>query len=279
VALVSIARPMNVLMAAAATVLGFWLGRAVHPLRLPFLVTAAACATAFGNVVNDLRDVATDRISHPDRPLPSGALDMISAVAYALILASTALATGFSASTAHGVGVLAALGLLLVYALVLKGVPLAGNVTVALLVAYPLLHGALGGSVLGRLWIPALLAFLLNVSREIVKDMEDAAGDHAAGYRTSAVLPPGLLRAAVGVCSLAYAGLLFLPARLGHFGSAYVFVCAAVALPLHLWRAAVLFSPRYRERLRLVSGLLKWEMLAGLAALAADELIAGRGGL
>jgi geranylgeranylglycerol-phosphate geranylgeranyltransferase len=276
-ALVTIARPMNVLMAAVATLLGYWLGQADRILAMPLLVIATACATAFGNVVNDMRDVTTDRVSHPERPLPSGTLDMVSAAAYALILATTALASSYTASVSHGVGALTVLVVLLVYALLLKPLPLIGNLTIAMLVAFPLLYGAIGGASFHRLWIPASLAFLLNFSREVVKDIQDAAGDAAAGYRTSAVLPMGLLRTILAAISLLYLGLLFVPMMLGHFGVVYATICGLLVLPVHLWHSVLMLSPRYSGKLRTVSTLLKVEMLSGLAALAVDEAVRGSG--
>jgi geranylgeranylglycerol-phosphate geranylgeranyltransferase len=274
VLLLTVTRPANVLMAAAATGLGYWLGRhAGSPERLAFLVCAAALATGFGNVANDIRDVETDRVSHPARPLPSGLLDLRVAVVYAVVLAALALVCSYAVSPLHALATTVPLALLLTYAVVLKGVPLAGNVLVASLVAYPLLFGALGSAVFARLWVPAGLAFLLNLTREVVKDMQDAEGDRTAGLRTSAVLPENVLNGLLVAASVVYLCSLFLPTLLGYFGTAYAVVCVVAVLPLHLWRIIV-YSGKARPRpFALVSLLLKLEMLAGLAALALDELV------
>jgi len=70
-ALIKIVRPGNALMTGAAVLLGSWLARSAAPLVSLFLLVAAAMsAVGFGNVINDIVDIETDRVSHPDRPLP-----------------------------------------------------------------------------------------------------------------------------------------------------------------------------------------------------------------
>ncbi len=267
-ALLRLCRPTNVLMAAAATVLGCWCGQVGRTQAL-LLACAAACATAFGNVVNDLRDIATDRVSHAERPLVTGAVSVRLARALAVLLAVGALGAASAVSTRHLLGAAVPLVLLSVYARWLKRTPVAGNGTVAILVAYPILFGALGTAALPRLLIPAALAFLLNLAREIVKDVQDREGDAAAGITTTAVLPGTAITALLAASSLAYLALLFLPWRLGHLGWAYAVVCAVVVLPLHGARAVLQFRTGWEMRARHISLLLKLEMLAGLVALAA----------
>jgi 4-hydroxybenzoate polyprenyltransferase len=80
------------------------------------------------------------------------------------------------------------------YSLFLKGIPLIGNIVVASLVAYSILFGAINADGFKTLIIPALLAFLLNLSREIIKDIQDEKGDRATQVFTSAKLPSLLLK-------------------------------------------------------------------------------------
>jgi geranylgeranylglycerol-phosphate geranylgeranyltransferase len=268
------ARPGNAIMTGIAIALGFWLSRNTLPLPgLALLIIAGICATAFGNVINDMKDVATDRISHPQRPLPRGELSIAAVWGYLVFLALSALGSSLFVSKTHAIATLLPLLLLSVYTLYLKGTPLFGNILVSLLVAYALLFGGLTAPHFSRLLLPATLAFTLNLIREIIKDLQDEPGDHAAGIVTTARLPGPVIRITVfSLCAL-YLLLLFLPSITGQFGLTYALICAIVIVPMHC-RWIFLFVKKERNgRLPFLSLLIKGEMLAGLAALALDQLI------
>jgi geranylgeranylglycerol-phosphate geranylgeranyltransferase len=271
---IRILRPVNILMLALGVALGFWLSHAPGgPAALVLPVLAAMCAAGFGNVVNDCADVVTDAISHPTRPLVTAELSRRSAKAYAALLAVLALSCGFAASPAHGIGTLAPLMLLLCYALFFKATPLAGNILVSALVAYGPLFGGILGNGLHRLYVPATLAFLLNLSREIVKDIQDLPGDRAAGYVTTASLTAPALKAIIAACGALYALLVFVPFLLQDFGVTYVLVCLIAVAPLHAYWSVLFYRSNVRQTAGKISSLIKYEMLFGLAAMAADGLV------
>jgi geranylgeranylglycerol-phosphate geranylgeranyltransferase len=267
----TIIRPQNVLLTGIAVSLGFWLGHSALPASaLVFLIMAAAAATGFGNVVNDLKDIATDRISHPDRPLARGAMSIRAARFYSGALGFAALLFAWMVSPVHCAATAIPLLLLLIYAQFLKGTPLAGNIVVSMLVAYALLFGGLRAPLFSHLIVPALLAFLLNLSREIIKDLEDAPGDRAAGIITTAALSTSGINILIYCISATYLLLLFFPYFLKHFGNTYTIICGAIVIPLQICWLAV-FAGRKR-RLSLISLLIKLEMAAGLLALAIDRI-------
>jgi geranylgeranylglycerol-phosphate geranylgeranyltransferase len=269
---IQITRPGNVVMAAAAAALGFWLsGSTSGPLHLAQIILAAASAVGFGNIINDIVDVESDRISHPDRPLPKNELSLEFAVVLAFFFCSFSFVNGFLASTRHGIGAAVPLALLGLYAFFLKATPFAGNIVVSLLVAYTIVFGGLSTPGTGRLLLPALLAFLLNFSREVIKDVQDEAGDTAAGIKTTAALSPAFLRYVLIACSVTYAGFLFLPFILGHFGIVYCAVCGLFVLPLHGYSLSLLITKKWVDRLGRISFIMKIQMLAGLLALALDR--------
>ncbi len=269
-----IARMKNAGMAAAAVCLGFWIGRSILPLRsLLFLCIAAATATAFGNVVNDRRDVATDRISHPDRPLASGELTLAAAGWYAVVLALLSLGFAALASPAHLFATLIPLALLILYTRFLKATPLAGNIVVSLLVAYPLVYGGLLGSAFYRLLVPAGAAFLASLLREIVKDLQDEPGDKAAGIVTTAAVSSKAIDSIIIVVSVLFLVILPVPYLLHRFGRIYVLVCLLGIVPLHLYWLSEWFERKQSENLPLLSAILKVELVLGLVAMAADQLI------
>jgi geranylgeranylglycerol-phosphate geranylgeranyltransferase len=272
-ALIAISRPANCLLAAGAVALGFWLGKSTIPIpSLLLLVLVAAAATAFGNVVNDLCDIETDRISHPGRPLITNELSVFGAVLFAIVLIGVAVIPAFLVSPMHGIAVIAPIAVLTAYAFLFKRTPFIGNIVVGSLVAYPIIFGALGSPQIQRLYVPALLAFLLNVGREIIKDLQDAPGDRKAHMHTTAAIPAPILRLAIAATTMVYLGCLFLPAGLHQFGATYVVVCFFTVIPLHATRLLLIFTPSWLSRLSGISTLYKLEMLAGLIALAADEV-------
>ena len=268
-----IARPGNAAMTALAVLLGSWLSGAQRsPLMLLCLCAAAVAAAAFGNVINDIADVATDRVSHKDRPLPRGEITPVAAKTYAACLAIVALAVSAAVSPSYCLATLAPLALLALYSRFLKGTPLAGNVMVSLLVAYALLYGGLFTEGCRRLLLPALLAFWVNMLREILKDMQDQPGDVAAGIKTTAALSRRAIKIIVYGISAIYLACLPLPFAFHQFGPVYAAIAVGCAAPLHIiW--LVRFSEKtMTTRLPLLSTLLKLELLIGLAALAADRV-------
>ncbi|MGB7569599.1 MAG: geranylgeranylglycerol-phosphate geranylgeranyltransferase [Chitinivibrionales bacterium] len=273
-ALVKIVRPANALLTGAAVVLGFWLAQSPAPIfSLCLLVVAAMSAVGFGNVINDIKDIDSDRVSHPDRPLPKNELSRNEAIIFAFFCGSFSLANAFLVSPFHGLATLAPLVLLCLYAFYFKATPLAGNVVVSFLVAYPLLFGGLTAPRVERLLIPALLAFLLNVAREIVKDFQDKEGDAKAGMLTTAALPENVLKAVILTVSALYLVFLFVPFALKQFGIVYCIACAFTVVPMHLYWSFLVSGNKWALRLPKISSLIKFEMLAGLLALAADQVI------
>jgi geranylgeranylglycerol-phosphate geranylgeranyltransferase len=142
--------------------------------------TSTACITAGGNVLNDVLDVTSDRVNHPDRPLVTGAVTVPAARRAAIGLFVAGVASGVpvsllepSAGVILAVAVLALLG----YELRFKASGFGGNLLVAFLTGAVFLYG---GAAAGNLpvVIPfALMAFGATLSREVIKDMEDVAGD------------------------------------------------------------------------------------------------------
>jgi geranylgeranylglycerol-phosphate geranylgeranyltransferase len=264
----------NALIAAITVALGFWLSQSPYSVwMLILLMIATISATGFGNVINDILDIDSDRISHPQRPLPKGDLSIHSAKVFSVILLLISLVCGFTVSITHGLATLIPLILLVFYARYLKGTPLAGNFIVAVLVAYSILYGALNAPGFSIVIYPALFAFLLNISREIIKDIQDEAGDKASGVVTSAILPHNLLRGIVYCFSIVYLLFLILPYYNQIFGLHYLLICLAIIIPIHSYRSFLIMSKNWKIRLSTISILFKVEMVCGLVAIAVDHIL------
>lgn len=273
---IKLIRPVNALLSAIGVSLGFWLSSVqASVMDLVLLIIAAVAALGYGNVINDIKDRDGDRINHPDRPLPNGIVSTTNAVIFSLLLALVSIGASASVSVYHCVGVIIPLLFLTLYTLFMKATPLFGNILVSLLVGYTILFGGMGSNHFTILIIPALLAFLLNLSREIVKDVQDRAGDLQMGVKTTATLSPKALTISLFIPSILYAVLVTFPYLFDHFGLIYLIWCICILLPLHAYWFVQLVKKRGDKRYAHISTAIKLEMLGGLAALAVDRLSEG----
>lgn len=215
-------RAGNLAVSFVGTVVGGLVARATGvelPLGLwVFLLLAGASTalvTAGGNVLNDYLDRDVDRTNHPDRPLVTGEVSpgTARALAAALFVLGVAAAVPVALVRPWVAVILAiAVASLLGYEFRFKSRGFVGNGVVALLTGLVFLYG---GAAAGRpvLLLPfAAMAFLATLSREVIKDMEDVAGD--IGRSTlpkTRGLPAAatVARAAVGVAIVLSAVPLF----------------------------------------------------------------------
>ena len=272
-AAVSLTRPVNCGLTAASALVGA-LSSGVRPLPAAALVAAAATAfiAAAGNAFNDVMDVEIDRINRPSRPLPAGRLSRSHALWVAGGAAGAGVALAFAVSGRHGLAAAAVTLLLVLYSSRLKRTVLSGNLLVAGVAATVFPFGATAAGAWGRSWVPAGLAFLFHLGREILKDMEDVAGDRAGNANTLAVrrgLGPAR-RLASGLL-LVLTGFALLPWAAGLYGAAYgggiVLLGALVGHVLaELYRDPALLPSKRLGR------ELKAGMFLGLAAVVLAEI-------
>jgi len=225
--LLELTRPGNAVAAGVLTFTGSFVaaGFGVAPLGVAAAVAATVFATAAGNAVNDYFDREIDRVNRPDRPIPRGAVTPRAGLAFSVLLFACAVATAVSLPlTAIAIAV-ANLLALVAYTKLFKGLPGVGNVVVAYLTGSTFLFG---GAAVGRVGEPAVvvlfaLAALATLSREIVKDVEDIAGDRAEGLQTLpiAVGEGVALRLGAAVLAVAVAASA-VPYLMGTFGLVYV---------------------------------------------------------
>lgn len=275
---VSLARPLN----AGVTFAGICAAGVIAGVdadRWPALLAAAVGGTligAAGNIGNDVHDVAIDRINKPHRALASGAVDARQARHWAAACSAAGLALSVPAGTAALAIAASAVLLLHAYSARLKRIPLLGNAVVAAVTGAAFLYGAAAtGNIAGGI-VPAVFAFLFNVGREILKDIEDMPGDAAAGIRTWPLLRGSetAMRTATAAFVLLSA-LTPLPYLSRNFDGAYLaLVLGTVVLPLGillalLWRGRPWQPPEGTLLLRRVNLALKIDMLAGILAMLA----------
>lgn len=268
--LIELVRPVNCLIVLCAVFTAAFVARgSLAPLRDVVLAgVSGMLILAGGNAINDVFDVDIDRINRPMRPLPSGRISRRLAVVEAGVLFLLGALLGGGIGRSAGGMALLAVGLLVLYSAWLKRTVLWGNLTVSALGGLAFLYGGIAAKRMSAAWVPAILAFLFHLGREILKDMEDVEGDRFAQAQTFP-LRFGLRRAALLVI-LVYSALIVLspvPFLLGFYRWPYLAavllsVDAVVAYAMRsLWKDR---SPRNLVRL---SGLLKADMLMGVIAL------------
>jgi len=268
--LLRLVRINNLLLAAAGVLAGGWI--ALGAVRTPnVLVLAALAAVAFamaGNVLNDIWDQAGDRVNRSERPLAAGRVTRGTAD---LCVAGGAVVGLGAAAFVNGTAVLvglAAFAVLVLYSPVLKRRGVLGNVAVALVAGLPLLYGAIAVGHAAAGIVPWILATWIHLVREIVKDIDDQAGDRTLGRRTLPLVlgarPASLVAAGLAVAFVPLS--LALPAA-AHYRGRY-FLIALFAQLVVLAVASRLFTGRTQGNSR----LLKGAMLVGIVALVAGRV-------
>jgi geranylgeranylglycerol-phosphate geranylgeranyltransferase len=264
-------RGPNLLIAAAGVLAGGWiaLGTIAAPKELIFAALSGMALGAVGNTWNDIRDVAADRVNRPTtRPLAAGQVSRGSADLIVFDGALLGLAAAGLVSGRQVLAALAALAVMFAYSPLLKPYPVVGNLAVALVAGSPPFYGALAVGLPAAGVLPWVLAAWLHFVREIVKDVEDEAGDRAIGRRTLPIVVgrrPALVVAAA-------AGLFFVPASLvlprsAGYGSAYFLIALLAQMAVLVVTTWMLLG-----RVDRVSALLKVAMVVGLIALVAGKV-------
>jgi geranylgeranylglycerol-phosphate geranylgeranyltransferase len=222
-------RPPNAFLMFVAVLVGvvFSEQRNFQTLHILLAFLTAYGLTGSSMALNDYFDREVDAVNNPTRPIPSGSVSPGSAVALSAVLAALGLASAALISPQSLIVASAAFAAASAYNWKLKKTGLAGNMVVSFTVVAPFLYGSVisDGVVSGRVGVFALLAFLANTGREVIKGMTDVEGDarrnvmtiaRVRGLQAAARLGAALYLAAVALSPLPYllgvAGPLYLPA-------------------------------------------------------------------
>jgi geranylgeranylglycerol-phosphate geranylgeranyltransferase len=244
---------------------GRWLGAAVTTAAVALVVAAAY-------VLNDVCDLAVDRLNAPHRPIAAGRVSRRAAAVWGAGLMVAGLAAAAAAARPIFFLVLAAVAATLVlYDLVSKRLGVGKPLLVAVLMTslYPLAYAQAGGAEGPRaaaLPVFAAWMFLTAFGYEVLKDIRDIPGDCAAATGPMQVQRrPRLWRGLAGGVVLSAAMLLLVPAGLG---CGWVYLVGAVAAILAA--ALSVFLPVQRA----LAAIYVECFLVGVAA-TLDPLILG----
>ena len=265
-AIIKLIRPINCLMAGIGAIIGALIVVNLNidflePILLVFLGTVFV--TAGGNALNDYFDPGVDAVSHKERPIPSGQVHLQTALKLSLSFFLIGIVLAFLINIVCLVIAVINVFFLLGYEKYLKGKGLVGNLAIAYLVGSVFL---IGGAAVGNIWptlILAILAFLVTLGREIIKDIKDIDGD--TGKRMTFPMRVGERKAKIASASsiglavlLSYS--LWLWEILGADGLPYVAIVVADA-----FFTMSLFALVWN--IRITDKLLKIGMGLALAAL------------
>ncbi len=258
--------------------------------ELALLLLTTLLLAAGGYSINDYFDHKTDRINKPERVIPDKKISREQALNIYRYLTGGALISGFGLawylqSISLAVFFPAVAALLWYYSAVLKRMPLIGNLLVASLSALSIVstawvtiaHLQLGyhnlifetaipGELLRLVSFFALMAFLLNLVRELVKDAEDLQGDKQTGARTLPVMA-GLTITRYLCVALILVTLFILTfffyriVPYTHWSGA-IYLLLSTVLPL-LWLSYIILNAKLPEEFRKASKITKVIMLSG----------------
>jgi len=155
------------------------------------LIILTCCLTAAGGyIINDLFDVETDHINRPNKRILKRDISHKAAIVYYIILTALGQICGYYAGLGIGLFASAIAVLLYFYSSDLKAMGLPGNSLIAFMSGSVIYIASRGIHEIHSAYFAeyALLAFLLTMARELVKDAEDIEGDKEQGCETFPIL-------------------------------------------------------------------------------------------
>lgn len=261
---------------------------------LVLLILATVLIAAGGYVINDYFDVKIDRINRPDELIVTRSVSKAAAIRLSLILSGIGIACGLGAavllkSWALGMIFVLTPGLLWFYSSSYKRLFLIGNLTISLLAALTPMVVALANMAQLELRFATLLpyttlphdlfawlggfaafAFLLTWIREIVKDMQDQAGDRELechsmpivwGERGTKIFVTALIILTLCLIGYLWVTVLPFPHSWAHLSTRYIVLGIVTPLVCSLW---LLWSAKIPSDYKTCQQLLKWIMLLGM---------------
>jgi geranylgeranylglycerol-phosphate geranylgeranyltransferase len=263
-----LARPHNLAIAVPAIFLGGFITAGMHPLaKLLFACASGMAIGSAANAINDVFDLDIDRINKPRRPLPSGMVAPSAARRFALACFGAGILLSAAVNAVCFVTALVSSVLLYLYSSHLKRTVFWGNITVAFMLGIALVYGGLAVGGFRNAMIVGVFAFLYNLPREILKDIEDMEGDRSQGALT-VPLRYGV-KAALRWSTFFLILLIvatWIPAVLGIFSRTYLWIVVAGVDFFAVFSIVSMWRDQRPAHLGRLAVWMKIDMLAGLAA-------------
>ncbi|MFD0964011.1 geranylgeranylglycerol-phosphate geranylgeranyltransferase [Pseudofulvibacter geojedonensis] len=261
---------------------------ALNTNNFTLLVLATICIAAAGYIINDIYDVQADNINKPKKVFINKGIS--ESLANNLFMGFTILGIVLGTYVSWQIGknsfatiFLLVSALLYFYATSLKQTILVGNIVISAIVSLSVL--IVGIFEIAPMVTPetkdaylfmfkflidyALFAFLINLVRELVKDLEDIDGDYKAGYNT---LPIAIGRNRAS--KIAFALCLLTIITIFYYTITYLFENQYLLLyfifviigPL-AYCAIKLITAKHKKHFTHISLILKITMLLGMLSI------------
>ncbi len=256
--------------------------------QFSLLVLATICIAAAGNIINDIYDVAIDKINKPEKVIIGKTVSEKTANYLFIIFNVIGVGLGFYLSNEidkpdfSGFFIVIS-ALLYLYASFLKSILLVGNIIISLLVASSLLIVGLfelfpainfinqdyQSMVFQIVLSYSFFAFYINLMREIVKDIEDINGDKNEGMNTLPIAI-GRKRAAyvvfgMGILSL-FGTIYYIYENLYNNTIAILYFLLLIIAPL-LYFCVKIWDAETKKDFAFLSKLLKIIMFLGICSI------------
>lgn len=269
-ATIKIFRPVNFLITFISVIVAAII---CQPSEIPWLnVALAAFSASFvmasGNIINDIYDIEIDKINQPQRVLAASKISISSVVfLYTLLIVISLLFAWFINLIAFGI-VIGTSILLFLYSKSLKKFSLVGNIVVAFLTGLVFIFGGVAVDNPDAAIVPALFAFLINLIREIVKDMEDVDGDAKVGIVTFPI-KFGYQKSKYFILLITTSLIVITiyPFITELYKIEYFIVVMVIVNPILVYCSKKIFEDHSIKNLKKISNLLKLNMIFGLIAI------------
>jgi geranylgeranylglycerol-phosphate geranylgeranyltransferase len=269
-AIIKIVRPINFLITFVTVIVAavICLPDKTNGLNVFLAALAASLVMASGNVINDIYDIGIDKINKPLRPLPSGSLEIKEVYALYFIFIVTSIFISALVNEQALVIVLISILLLFFYSKYLKRIPIVGNISVAFLTGLVFIFGGVVVDNPIAAIVPAVFAFLINLIREIVKDIQDVEGDSKASVNTFPI-QFGFQKSKILILLITIFLVLFTlyPFLTKLYKIEYFIAVMVMVNPILVYCLKILFENNPGKNLNKISNLLKLSMVFGLIAI------------
>lgn len=267
--IIKISRPINVLITFLVVVVAILISqKSPTAFSTVFMASlSAAFVTAAGNIINDLFDIETDKISHPNRVLVKGIITKNEAWYVYLFLNFCAMLIAAILSYRLLLIVIVSILILYIYSVYLKKIILISNITISGLTGLAFIYGGLTVENTEAAVIPALFAFLINLIREIVKDIQDVEGDKKQNIITLPV-KHGIkfAKSLAAIITIILIAFTFYPFWERIYKIEYFLIIMIFVNPILVLCIKNLLQ-KNESNFALISNLLKLNMITGLIAI------------